>query len=227
MGFMNKIKLPNVTCIIIDDVDFERAKKSIEECEKYVEFGSIKYLSSIPQDYKYFVKLDEPIDSIIKYSEFCLKNLVDYFSTDYVLIIQHDGYIVNPESWDSQFLEYDYIGSPIPYLPHTPDEPLNIVGNGGFSLRSKRLMVYTSKFIKMTHDTNDNSPKIFSEDIVISISMRNLLERKGFKFAPFELALKFGVEGFENLEQSRSFGFHGFEKKYVGVDMKERRILDI
>lgn len=63
-----------------------------------------------------------------------IKELNKYIETSYVLIIQYDGFILNPDAWTDEFLEYDYIGAPWWYT-----DDCN-VGNGGFSLRSKKLL---------------------------------------------------------------------------------------
>ena len=31
--------------------------------------------------------------------------------SDFALLIQHDGHIVNYRNWDNSFLEFDYIGA--------------------------------------------------------------------------------------------------------------------
>lgn len=41
-----------------------------------------------------------------------IKELNKYIETDYVLIVQYDGFILNPKAWMDEFLEYDYIGAP-------------------------------------------------------------------------------------------------------------------
>ena len=53
-----------------------------------------------------------------------------------MLIIQHDGFILNHKAWDNEFLNYDYIGAPVYWMGNKLIE----VGNGGFSLRSKKLL---------------------------------------------------------------------------------------
>ena len=52
-----------------------------------------------------------------------------------MLLIQWDGYVVNPEAWDPAFLGCDYLGAK--WYWH--DDGMR-VGNGGFSLRSRRLL---------------------------------------------------------------------------------------
>ena len=41
-------------------------------------------------------------------------NLKQHSDNDFVMVIQEDGHIVNPNLWDDEFLKYDYIGAPGP-----------------------------------------------------------------------------------------------------------------
>jgi hypothetical protein len=54
--------------------------------------------------------------------------------TSHMLIIQWDGWVINPQAWTDDFLSFDYIGAVWPWHKE------NRVGNGGFSLRSTKLM---------------------------------------------------------------------------------------
>ncbi len=75
------------------------------------------------------------MDSRAAYSEFILKSLLSQISSQYVLVVQWDGYMVNPDAWDASFLKFDYIGAQWEW------ESVGMrVGNGGFSLRSRRLL---------------------------------------------------------------------------------------
>jgi len=74
------------------------------------------------------------IASRAEYSRFVIKELGRHFRTSHLLVIQWDGYVINGKAWQEAFLEYDYIGAPWGF--HTDQHR---VGNGGFSLRSRRL----------------------------------------------------------------------------------------
>ena len=45
------------------------------------------------------------------YSRFVLKSLLRHVDTPHVLVIQWDGYVVNPQAFDPAFLDCDYIGA--------------------------------------------------------------------------------------------------------------------
>ena len=50
--------------------------------------------------------------------------------------MQWDGYAVNPGAWDAAFLDCDYLGAKWSW-----HKDAMRVGNGGFSLRSRRLLL--------------------------------------------------------------------------------------
>ena len=85
-----------------------------------------------------------------------------YIDTDFVLITQADGFIINPHKWTDIFLEYDYIGAPFPDEPQYGFTGDTRVGNGGFSLRSKKLidmpinlnLPYRNKEVDRWHEDN-------------------------------------------------------------------------
>ena len=95
------------------------------------------YLNNKQSKSKIKIKV-KPIESIKDYSEFIIYSLYKYIETSHVLIVQWDGYILNQNKWNSNFLKYDYIGAPfIPRENETnystdPKGRFFSVGNGGF-----------------------------------------------------------------------------------------------
>ena len=154
-----------------------------------------------------------PINSIEEYSNFVIYELHQYLDTSHSLIVQWDGYICNKNKWDSNFLKYDYIGAP--FIPRDTDNNYSrdkngnfyIIGNGGFSLRSKRLLEAPKKYALKDDFTFTN----FHEDGFFCVLHRNFLESKGFVWAPFDIAKEFSIEtplSFYDLKKL-PFGFHG------------------
>jgi hypothetical protein len=127
------------------------------------------------------------------YSRFMLRELVKHIATKHVLCVQWDGFVLDGSSWDPQFLDYDYIGAVWPQF----DDGHN-VGNGGFSLRSQRLL---EACIGLPFERS------MSEDIVIGRANRSLLEERGIRFAPESVARRFAYE--RTGATGREFGFHG------------------
>jgi hypothetical protein len=134
-----------------------------------------------------------PIKTTKDYSDLLLTGLRQYVSGTHVLIIQWDSFILHPELWTNDFLQYDYIGAAWPHHHDTP------VGNGGFSLRSVKLLkALESQKIAKRHP----------EDFCICVDNKALLEGEfGIRFAPTNIAEQFAVE---RTEWHPAFGFHGF-----------------
>lgn len=210
---IHKKKLANVTLLGIDCVDISRLIMAADICQMSLEFGEVRLLSSLAVDHP-DVEIITPIKSKEDYSYFIIKKLNSFFDTEFVLIIQYDGFILNPKAWTNEFLQYDYIGAPWWY-----NDGMN-VGNGGFSLRSKKLqkILQVSSKIKNT----------FPEDHHICRTYRNYLEDNGIRFAPEKLARRFSIEGIPKKLKSdvqnkwtNEFGFHGLQKTDISNWLRE------
>ncbi|MDE2597235.1 MAG: hypothetical protein KGL44_10190, partial [Sphingomonadales bacterium] len=135
-----------------------------------------------------------PIESRDAYSRFMLRDLASHIRTDFVLCVQWDGYVLDAGNWTDAFLKYDYVGAPWVHLG-----PSMIVGNGGFSLRSRRLLQACAS---AGLDTG------IAEDLAICRDGRDRLTNDfGIAFAPPDLALSFAYE--RTPRSSEAFGFHG------------------
>ena len=108
-------ELTNVDIISINCVNPQASVAALNHCQKYFEFGKSILVSHIEPSEYYDIelhKLEEKL-SWDGYNDHIL-NLKDHTDNDFVMVIQEDGYIVNPNLWDDEFLEYDYIGAPWP-----------------------------------------------------------------------------------------------------------------
>lgn len=124
--------------------------------------------------------------------EFSMKHTHSYVHTSHLLVFQADGYPVNPAAWNPEFMEVDYIGAKWWYK-----DGYN-VGNGGFCLRTKKLMEILPQYAAVTHP----------EDEVICRRLGPMLrEKHGIKFASEDLADQFSVERMGSY--CGQFGFHG------------------
>jgi hypothetical protein len=195
---MNKLSLPNVTLAIIDCINKDEATTALNICLYYADFGDVKFFTDMNVDTSYKISIPH-IGGYSDYSRFVFNKLDDFITTDYVLVVQHDGFILNPDAWTDDFFKYDYIGALL-----GPDELPEIVGNGGFSLRSKKLLTLCKELGKLYTDTKIE----YSEDLVICYFFRDWLEQKGIKFGTIEDANKFSTE--RTREWKGSFGFHNF-----------------
>lgn len=137
--------------------------------------------------------------SVTNYCEFMLRGMQEHVTTDHILFVQWDAMAYNSACWSDEFLEYDYIGAPWPWKTEGSN-----IGNGGFSLRSRRLLdALRDPTIQM--DATD--PDAVNEDQVIGCSDRKYLETAyGIKYPTTQVAAQFS---YELGPYSPSFGFHG------------------
>lgn len=202
-----KLQLKDTTLICVDCRDLSRTVPVMQRCEALVDFGAIKLLTHLSTDYPNKVECPH-ISTHVMYSIFMLKELHKYIDTKYMLVVQSDGFIINPDSWDDAWKQYDYIG------------PLfnqwDIVGNGGFSFRSKALMEFMSKLLPPWDITENDANRLQEkmscyEDGAISMNYKELININSFRTAPLDIAGKFAQGGNKNDEYyyPHPFGFHG------------------
>lgn len=182
------LSLPTVTLFGADGKDTARLETAAQLSQQHIQFGAVVLIG---EDSAW------QLNSREAYSEFMIKYLDQKIKTDHALVIQYDGYVLNWEAWRDEWLQYDYIGAPWWYKDGKN------VGNGGFSLRSKKLIsiLATDPEIKQTHP----------EDHHICRTYRAHLEKKhGIKFAPEHVAADFSIEGWKgDRNYNGQFGFHG------------------
>ena len=189
------LELPSVTLCSIDTVNPLLALRALRLSGAEIRFARTLLLTDRPLDAAGIeIRVIEPFASRAEYSAFVLKSLVRHIDTPFVLLIQWDGYVINPAAWREEFLACDYIGAKWFWR-----QDAMRVGNGGFSLRSRKLLVALQ------------DPRIVldgNEDETIGRKYRPLLEREhGIVFASEALADAFAFE--TAYPVAKPFGFHG------------------
>jgi len=215
------VTLNNVTLVCATSINIERAIKALNYSKEGIDFYNVILLTdkNVNPIGINIININ-PLD-YIGYSKFIIYDLYKHVNTDYVLIIQDDGFVVNPDKWDPEFLKYDYIGAPFRIPPvndkityRTPFGKLTRVGNGGFSLRSKKLLSLAPKL---------NLPwkpyfGYWNEDGFFTCHNRHLYEENGCVYAPVDVASRFSHE--YQTSETRNiipFGFHGKNHPYYNL----------
>lgn len=210
-----KVKLPNVTLVAVSSVHLPKTVFALEHSMKDIEFARVLLVTHEKPDGLRpditFVPC-ERITSLDAYSKYMLYDLDQHIDTEYALIVQHDGYVVRPYKWNDEFLKYDYIGAPWRHGAHfTKDGTPVLVGNGGFSLRSKKMI---SAFNDLKLPFTDGGTGFYNEDGVICNYYRKELEQAGIKFADPDVAARFSLEDKSFSRSIKPFGFHR-NKRFV------------
>ncbi|MBI3572803.1 MAG: glycosyltransferase [Candidatus Kerfeldbacteria bacterium] len=203
------LSLSNVTLVTVSSVKLNATIRALEASMDGIDFGSVLLVSDKkPANLPTGVRFEKcvPINNINEYSQFILYKLSQYITTNFALVIQYDGFVLRPHKWHDRFLEYDFIGAPWPAGIHWTEDGTNVrVGNGGFSLRSKKLL---DAFHKLNLPFTDAGTGYFNEDGNITNYHREQLEAYGVRFAPVEVAVHFSREADCPESVSEPFGFH-------------------
>jgi hypothetical protein len=152
------------------------------------------------------IRLNEDLSNLNDpWNYFMSKLYNNYINNEFLLNIHDDGFVINPDRWSDEFLEFDYIGA-----LWGPENPIRC-GNGGFSLRSKKLM-------EIQQNQCDFIPNSYAEDYGICAINRSIFLKNGIKYAPNDIASKFSIENEfmpEYVGQThtdrfslKTFGFH-------------------
>lgn len=204
---LHRLALPQVTLCAASSVNIAATIRALEVSLAQIDFAACKLFtdSSIKPDHPDITVVQIPrLTSSRAYSDFILSRMVDHIETEYCLVVQWDGHVKDVGRWHPDFLNYDYIGASWPQFNDGHD-----VGNGGFSLRSRRLMELCRDPAFCAHPV---------EDIAIGRINRDWLERLGVQFAPRATADLFSTE--RAGDSTRSFGYHGawLMPQTIGVD---------
>jgi hypothetical protein len=209
----SKINLRNVTLCAVDCLNPILASRALEHSKKHCLFGETILLTDRHIDTNSRLVPISTISTREDHSAFILRELVKYVSTPWVLIVQWDGFVLDGAAWTEDFFDYDYIGAS---WPHHRDGMT--VGNGGFSLRSTRLLRV------LATDPRFEPDPAFGEDHLICRTFRPVLEAEyGIRFAPDSIADRFSFE--RSVPTGPTFGFHGIFNMHRLADAGEMQFI--
>lgn len=210
-----KLKLPDVTLVMVETREHELARMAIEDCLRVADFGEVLIFTDRPENFPslgaYFHRVPDWPDKL----GWCRSWWFDVppqIRTRQTLNIQWDSWIWDPQMWRDEFLDYDYVGAPWWYKDGKN------VGNGGFSLKSTRLIRYIqARRERFPIDTN------LCDDLFCR-KYRPVLEEAGFVWAPERVAHDFAFECCRPSLTSRHFGFHAMFN--WGIVLDHDRLLE-
>jgi hypothetical protein len=225
--------------------------------KKLMSFALEKTISCLPRYDEIIVFSDEEIDlstryklyklpepfGIMQYSEFVTKELNNFIETDYCMTVQYDGFAVNKERWNDNFLNFDFLGTPVSplhdpmYISLTRIETdlvdINDVikksewktGGGGFNIKSKKFLEVCSKDEEIRAFADDSTRDDYAwwcDDMTLNfIHDKKLKEEYGLKYADLSTCLNFGSEIATGY--NFPFGFHGWY--HVALHLNETEIV--
>lgn len=200
---MEKLKLPDVTLVMVETREHELACLAIQDCLKVAEFGDVLVLTDRPLEFadlsfeckpRFHIVPDWP--EKVGWSRSWWYDVPPLLRTRQTLNIQWDSWVWDASMWRDEFLNYDYVGAPWWYKDGKN------VGNGGFSLVSTRL----KRFMLARRAQFPCNTSV--DDDLLCRKYRPELEAFGFSWAPERVAHQFAFECCRPSATSRHFGFH-------------------
>ena len=194
------LDLPDVTLLFVETRAHGITERVIADCISKCNFGEILLYTDKPDLIRFnpnsrartILVPDFPDKRAA--GQFYYQHACAGITTDFALMLEWDAGIYDASKWKPEFLNYDYIGAPWQVRPGDRDD----VGNGGFTIMSKRLGTFL-------HENADRYPVYTDVDLCRKHRIR--LEAEGFKWPDNYLAGQFSWELL--MRDPDHFGFHG------------------
>ena len=153
---------------------------------------------------------------LLSMSRDCDGRLADRFSTDYLMIVQDDGFPLR-RGIESFLGKWDFIGPPYVrdrFIPRLIARMFNLwTANGGFSIRSKRMCDLAQKYWQEKYSAFPDCHAIGEDAYYTETLLRRHRDyRRTMKMADNRSAIQFGYDCIvEQPVKSLPFGFHRAE----------------
>ena len=216
------LALPDVSLVLIETREHSLAALALRDCLCKAEFGDVLVFTDNREAFSdltwcgkvRFIEVPDWSDKL-GWSKCFWYEVPKHVHTSHALGIQWDSWIVAPEMWRHEYLETDYIGAPWPFYKDGL-----AVGNGGFSLRSTRMM----RYIRRHRDKFPCNTDI--DDNLYCRKYRPILEDAGFIWAAEPMAYDFAFECDRPNPEKPSFGFHAAANFDYGCEGDEDRLME-
>ncbi|MDR1510337.1 MAG: hypothetical protein LBS53_11935 [Synergistaceae bacterium] len=203
------MQLPDVTLAALSSVCVYETVRAMKYSMREIQFGDSVFVSHrkpfyLPDDIRF--ERTAKLKNIDDFNYKILFEFYKYIKTEFVLLIHYDGFVINPEMWRPEFLDYDYIGS-----PWADGVQKDFYGNtvrvgNGVSIRSKKLLELPRR-LDLPFKYGEGHAN--HEDTYICCRYRHILAGNGIKYAPLEVAKYFGHETMiPEIEGINPFLFH-------------------
>jgi len=206
-----KIDLTDVTVCAVDSANVRPAAMALNRSAARCRFADSVLFSHEPASGSFRTIRTDKIESTTAYSHFVFKRLPMVIETPFVLVVQWDGFVIDQSAWNPSFRNFDYIGARWPFVTDGMT-----VGNGGFSLLSRKFM---SAMMEPRFPIRDGE----NSDWLICRKYRSQLETEfDIRFAPEAIADRFSYETLTAREftapRPPTFGFHGMGNMWRYLD---------
>ncbi len=208
----NKLSLEQVTLVSVCTVEGEKGAMAMRHSMTDINFKeALLFSTHKPWNLGEQIKNIniKPFKDVGEWGKFIVFDLYKFIKTPYILLIHPDGFVVNPDLWQDDFLNFDYIGAPWPnpkdnYSYRTSNNEIVKVGNS-VSIRSRELLMLPSK-LNLKWEPYYG---FYHEDGFLCAMNRDILKANGMKFADEKIAYRFSIETkLSKFRTKKSFVFH-------------------
>jgi hypothetical protein len=212
------INLPDVTLLAISSIMIPETIRALQISMENLNFDDVKFISHIkPENLPENIKHEycPEIKSSGDFDIYAFEELGKHIETTHMLMVQYHGFVIRPWLWDNEWLRYDFIGAPwyeAPEFISLSTGEMVRVGNGGFSLRSKKLMDLPKKI--GIHTISDRG--YTNDDGLINSYYRKTFLESGIIYPDVHVAAIFSHEN--NVPENKgiaTFGFHRYPQYNV------------
>ena len=206
------IDLPNVTFIAVTSIKIKETISALRYSCRGINPAEVVLVTDADVSPDGITVYKVPrINNVTEFSKITVYDFSKYVNTNFLFLLQHDGFIINSEKWTDEFLEYDYIGANWSDDNKFFDKNGDIIRVGcGCGIRSRKVFSLPSKLNLPWTPYKNYWP--ICEDSWICVKNRHIFEEHGCTFAPSKLAARFSHESDQNMlvEQGITpFAFHG------------------
>lgn len=193
------LNLPQVTLFAFCTIDHAAANYAFEYSQRGIEFGDSLVFTDKPEFFP-TAKNVHVVAPLKSYQDGCVQHCTQSYNlipprlkTSHMLSVQWDGFVLRPDLWDDEFLNYSLLGSLM--FDWAPC-------NHGFVMFRRDYYECLRKL---------NLPPTYEAcspcDQIICIRHREAMEKLGCQFPPHDLCRRFARENILPVEDT--FGYHG------------------
>lgn len=233
-----KLLLPDVTLVAMTSVNVQATIQAMLYSMRGITFGdAVLVTDRKPWNLPKAIRFEKTsrLRTIDDFNYKMVYELGDHIRTDFAMIVHADGFVVHPEMWRDEFLDYDYIGAPWP-LPREGDTTTyrdrdgNIcrVGNS-CGIRSRRLLTFPKEAGIPWSGEYAYGRLWYFEDGFLCCRIRHLLTKNGMTIAPIDVAKYYAHEQMiPEVQGITPFAFHKWEgtnaqyPNFMRPSLKER-----
>lgn len=206
--------LPDVTLLAISSDRVQSNIDALVRCMGLMNFGAVKFLSHVkPDNLPDGIQFEESmhLKSIKDFDYYAFRCLGKHVQTSHCLMVQDHAFILHPEIWKDDWLQFDFCGALWPERPEFISQSTGTLvrlGNGGFSLRSKRIMDLPEKLdLPVVEDRGFSN-----DDGLLNSLYRKVLLENGVVYPEAIDIPEFSYENDtpENINITKFFGFHRY-----------------